>query len=106
MTMTVISQKHAPYKIEGSVTGSIIMEKTFVAETKSAGPDNSFSKSMRGGGKTYFFDVRESKNGKRYLQITESRFVQNGERQRNTLFIFPEYVQEFQQTFGEAVSQL
>ncbi len=32
-----------------------------------------YSKRLSSGGKTYFFDVRETQSGDRYLQITESR---------------------------------
>lgn len=49
-----------------------------------------------GGGKTFFFDVKKAKNDKKYLIITESRFVGEGkERQRQSLIIFPEQIDEF-----------
>lgn len=49
-----------------------------------------------GGGKTFFFDVKKAKDEKKYLTITESRFVGEGkERQRQSLIIFPEQIDEF-----------
>ena len=54
------------------------------------------SKTLKAGSKTYFFDVKETQQGKPYLVLTESRFKGNGEdRERRTIIVFQENVQEF-----------
>ena len=54
------------------------------------------SKILKAGAKTYFFDLKETKDKKPFLLITESRFSgDDGERERNSILIFPEQAQEF-----------
>ena len=54
------------------------------------------SKTLKAGSKTYFFDVKETQQGKPYLVLTESRFKGNGEdRERRTIIVFQENMQEF-----------
>jgi hypothetical protein len=61
------------------------------------------SKTLKAGSKTYFLDIRETKGGKPYLMITESRFKGEGEeRERSTIIVFQENALEF----AEAVSQM
>ena len=50
--------------------------------------------------KTYFFDVKEAKNGNKYLSITESR-MKDGQRMRSTITVFPDNLQAFTQTLQE-----
>lgn len=51
---------------------------------------------VRAGSRTYFVDVEVTAEGQRYLKITESRFKGEGAaRERNTIIVFPEYVQAF-----------
>lgn len=59
--------------------------------------EEKISKMLKAGGrKTFFFDVKRAKNEKKYLTITESRFVGEGkERQRQSLILFPEQIDEF-----------
>ncbi len=52
--------------------------------------------SLKAGATTFFFDVRETKQGSPYLSITESRG--KGENQgfeRKTINVFPDQVEEF-----------
>ena len=61
------------------------------------------SQTLKAGSKTYFFDVKETKDGKPYLVITESRFKGEGdERERSAIVVFQENAQEF----AEAISQI
>ena len=54
------------------------------------------SKTVKAGSKTYFFDIKETKEGKPYLLITESRFKGEGEeRERSSIIVFQENAQEF-----------
>ena len=57
---------------------------------------------LRCGRRTYFFDVNVASNKTKYLKITESRFVEEGQdRKRNTFILFPEDVRNFQERFEE-----
>lgn len=66
-----------------------------------------FSKSIQAGTKTYFFDVKQAKAGKqsKYVQITETR-MQDGQRVRSSVTIFPDQLEAFSQAFNEAKTNL
>jgi len=59
-----------------------------------------YSESLKTKGQTYFFDVREAKNGKKYLMITASR-IKEGEKLRSTITVFPDNLQEFGKTVAK-----
>lgn len=62
---------------------------------------------IKAGSKTYFFDVKTTKEGKAYLVITESRFQGEGKtRQRVSLTVFPEQAKEFAQKVTEMAEKL
>ena len=70
-------------------------------------PVNNASKTVKAGSTTYFFDIKETKGGKPYLVITESRFKGEGsERQRSSIVVFPEQISEFTSALKEMVSVL
>ena len=65
------------------------------------------SRIVKAGAKTYFFDVKETKESKPFLVITESRFKGEGhERERSSIAIFPEYAQDFLQALQEMTELL
>lgn len=65
------------------------------------------SSKFRVGKRTFFFDVNIASNDKRYLKITESRFVEEGkDRVRNSVILFPEDAVDFQKNLGEVISYL
>lgn len=68
-------------------------------------PEKIYSKRLEAGGKTYFFDVRETQSGDKYLQITESRLQKSGERLRNNIVIFEEHLKEFQKIIDEIIKE-
>ena len=48
------------------------------------------------GGRTYFFDIEQTKTGNPYLKVTESHFnKQSNKAERNTVIIFQEGIREF-----------
>ena len=62
---------------------------------------------LRMGARTYFFDVNLASNDKKYLKITQSRFVGEGkDRVRNSVVLFPEDVQDFQKNLKEMTGYL
>lgn len=62
---------------------------------------------IKAGSKTYFFDVKTTKEGKAYLVITESRFQGEGKtRQRVSLTVFPEQAKAFAHKVTEMAEKL
>jgi single-stranded DNA-specific DHH superfamily exonuclease len=65
------------------------------------------SSMLRAGKRTYFFDVKEASNSKRYLKITESMFEKEGEKRKyNSFILFPENLVDFQQRLNEIAGDL
>ena len=65
------------------------------------------SKLIRAGKRTYFIDVEKTTKDKLYLRITESRFKgKGGERERNSIVIFPEEIKEFVSAVSELAQKL
>jgi len=67
-----------------------------------ATPNALFSSMVRAGRTTYFVDVREAKNGKKYLSISENKIDSDDKRQRTTVRVFSESVEQFRQAVDEA----
>ena len=65
--------------------------------------DNSaiYSTMVRAGKTTYFIDVREAKNGSKYLSISESR-ISGDEKKRSTVRVFGDAIDQFRQAIDEA----
>ena len=65
------------------------------------------SLTVKAGGRTYFFDVLETKEGKPFLTITESRYMgKEKERERKTITVFQEHVEEFSQKLYQMVKHV
>jgi len=65
------------------------------------------SRTVKAGSKTYFFDLKQTKDGKSYLMITESRFKKEGEsRERAALIVFPDHLSEFVDAIQEMAKRL
>lgn len=64
-----------------------------------------FTKVLKAGRRTYFFDVRETKAGDYYLTITESKknFKDNGEAvfEKHKIYLYKEDFRAFQEMFNE-----
>ncbi len=65
--------------------------------------DKDDSKTLKASSRTYFFDVKETKEGKRFLVITESRLK---DKQRTQIAVFPEDAAEFLATVQGMVEKL
>jgi len=56
------------------------------------------SETVKAQGRTYFFDLESTKEGKPYLRITESYInKQDNEAKRNTILVFQDDIHEFTQ---------
>jgi 3-hydroxymyristoyl/3-hydroxydecanoyl-(acyl carrier protein) dehydratase len=63
-----------------------------------------FSSMVRSGRTTYFIDVKEAKNGKKYLTITENRLDDGDKKTRVTVRVFKESIEQFRQAVDEAAA--
>jgi hypothetical protein len=63
-----------------------------------------FSTMVRSGRTTYFVDVREAKNGKRFLSISETQLDADEKRTGSTVRVFSESVEPFRQAINEAAA--
>ena len=68
--------------------------------------DERESQQIKGSGRTYFFDVETTRDGKPYLRITESRKGEGDKFERNSVLVFPEDAEEFSRTVSEMVAKL
>jgi hypothetical protein len=68
-----------------------------------------YSKSVRAGKRTYFFDVRVSKNGEKYLVIAESKKKLDPETgallfEKHKLFLYHEDFENFTEAFNGTIN--
>ena len=69
--------------------------------------DNSDSRTVRAGSNTYFFDLKETDDGKPFLVITQSRFKGEGKgHDRASLAVFSETANEFLETAQDMLNKL
>jgi len=65
------------------------------------------SEMIRCGRRTYFFDIKVAANGDKYLRITETRLMEEGQpRKRNNIMIFTEDIENFKSIFNDIVKLL
>ncbi len=67
-----------------------------------------FSKSIKAGKITYYFDVKEAKNQSKYLTITASQPSESGEKKysRRSINVFSSAADGFKEALQEAIAQL
>lgn len=68
-----------------------------------------FSKVVRAGKRTYFFDVKSTKGNELYLTLTESKKTTvNGREtyQKHKLFLYKEDFEKFQEGLDEALAKI
>lgn len=72
--------------------------------------DDIFSKVIRAGKRTYFFDVKSTKGNDLYLTITESkkRFHDDGKHSymKHKLFLYKEDFEKFEEGFQETLEKI
>jgi hypothetical protein len=61
-----------------------------------------YSTMVRAGRTTYFIDIREAKNGAKYLSISETRIDADEKKARSTIRVFGEAIEQFKQAIDEA----
>src|ERR1051325_2936178 len=84
------------------------MEEGF--EKHGSDREDLFSKSVRAGKRTYFFDVKSTRGNDYYLTITESkkRFGQDGKffYEKHKIFLYKEDFEKFVDGLNEAVDNI
>lgn len=73
--------------------------------------DDIYSKSLRAGNRTYFFDVKSTKSEELYLTITESKRRFNNDNgkffyEKHKLFLYPEDFASFKDFFEETLEKI
>ena len=63
-----------------------------------------YSTMIRAGKTTFFIDVKEAKNGKKYLSVSENRIDPDEQKTRTTIRVFGESIEQFKQAVDEAAS--
>ena len=63
-----------------------------------------YSTMVRAGKTTYFIDVKEARNGNKFIAISESRVDMEDKKQRSTIRVFGDTIQQFKQAIDEAAS--
>lgn len=70
--------------------------------------DNIFKKAVRAGRRTYFFDVRQMRDGQLYISMTESKRTrhENGSvsYEKHKIFLYNEDFVKFTDALNEAIS--
>ncbi|MCX6132978.1 MAG: DUF3276 family protein [Ignavibacteriales bacterium] len=64
-----------------------------------------YSTMIRLGRTTYFVDLKEAKNGNKYLSITESK-INGDQKQKMTIRVFGESIEEFRKAVNDAVAAI
>ena len=65
-----------------------------------------YSTMVRAGRTTYFVDVKEAKNGRKFISISENRLDDADRKQRSTVRVFGESVEQFRQAVNEAAASV
>ncbi len=69
--------------------------------------DEIFTKRVRAGKRTYFFDVKATKSEKDfYITITESKRVGDDEYEKHKIFLYKEDFQKFKEALDETVEHV
>jgi hypothetical protein len=63
-----------------------------------------YSTMVHAGRTTYFIDVKEAKNSKKYIQITESRIDAEEKKLRSVIRVFGDSIDSFRQAVVEAAT--
>jgi hypothetical protein len=86
------------------------LQETVMSENYSMEQEEIFSKVMRAGRRTYFFDVRSTKAGDYYLTITESKKFTNDDGsfhyKKHKIYLYKEDFSEFQNSLNDMIQYI
>lgn len=79
-----------------------------MSEQQTAEREEIYSKVMRAGRRTYFFDVRETRAGDYYLTVTESKKFTNEDGsfyyKKHKIYLYKEDFQDFQENLEQMMN--
>jgi hypothetical protein len=80
-------------------------------ENKDVKREEVFSKAIRAGKRTYFFDVKATRSGENYLTITESKRRFSNEQgkfiyEKHKIFLYKEDFEKFRDALAETVEHV
>lgn len=64
------------------------------------------SQKLVGAGRTYFFDIKQTRENKPYLVITESRKVEKDKFERKAVMVFPEDAANFAKMVSKMTTKI
>ena len=90
---------------------SIKLLKDMMEENEMREKDELFSKAVKAGKRTYFFDVKSTKNDEKYITITESkrRFDENLQRffyEKHKIFLYKEDFEKVSKGLTDAIKYI
>jgi hypothetical protein len=68
--------------------------------------DEIFSTSFQSGNRTYFLDVKKTKEGDNYLKISESKRINETDFERHQIMIFEESIGKFADALNQTVAEM
>ena len=69
--------------------------------------DQNDGQTVKAGAKTYFFDLKQTKESQPYLRITENWFKGEGQdHDRTSIVVFPDHAQDFLKATQEMTKKL
>lgn len=63
-----------------------------------------FSTSFQAGNRTYFLDVKKTKDGNKYLKISESKRINDTDFERHHIMVFEESIEKFTEMLNQTVA--
>lgn len=66
--------------------------------------DALYTTMVRSGRTTFFVDVKEAKNGNKYLSICESKINGEQKKERITVRVFGDSIEQFKQAINDAAA--
>jgi hypothetical protein len=88
--------------LQSTNTGGVDLETSTTQSTEKK--EEVFSRRVRAGKRTYFFDVKATKSEKDfYITITESKKIAEDEFKKHKIFLYKEDFEKFADALAEAV---
>jgi hypothetical protein len=75
----------------------------YTMSATSTNPNAIYSTMVKSGKTTYFIDLKEAKNGNKYLSISETH-MEGTEKKRSTVRVFGETMEQFRKAIEEAAA--
>jgi len=63
-----------------------------------------YSTTVHSGRTTYFVDVKEAKNGTKFISISETKMTDDQKKERVTVRVFGESITQFKQAINDAAT--